>query len=282
MNRYAATSPVGRLFLIPYRAYYATSYFLPQLSRIPRWLLTSRETGNFQYDVTEDNKQYAAHIVALVSGVGWDSANAFGREFEEEALVRLREHVARLGPSSPNRASTDSSVKPGRRLLYYTLVRALAPRLVVEAGTASGLGTCILASALDRNRGDGHPGSLVSIDLDPSSGWLLRDRYAAAARMRVGNVLDVLSELEPSSVDLYVHDTSADPALEAAEFGLLREKLAPGAVVLSVWHTHALMQLAQETGRRYVMFWSEPLRHWYPGSKLGIAFSAPAPAEGRR
>lgn len=276
VSRYAARSPVSRLLLIPYRAYYATSYFLPQLSRIPRWLVTSRETGNFQYDVTEDNKQYAAHVVALVSGMTWESAHAFGREFDEEVLVHLREHVALHRAASPSRASVDPDVKPGRRLLYYTLVRALKPRRVVEAGTASGLGTCVLAAGLARNRREGRPGALLSIDLDPGAGWLVRDRYADAAETRVGNVCDVLSELEPSSIDFYVHDTSSDPALEAAEFALLRDKLAPEAVVLSVWHTNALMQLAKDTGRRYVMFWSEPLRHWYPGSKLGIAFTAPS------
>jgi hypothetical protein len=209
--------------------------------------------------------------VSLVSGSDWESARAFAVEFGEE-VARLQEHVARHLRSSPERNVTDAAVKPGRRLLYYALVRALKPRRVFEAGTASGLGTCVLAQALERNRAEGHPGEVISVDLNPSSGWLVRGRYAERAQVRVGNACDLLSELEPSSVDFYVHDTSSDPVLEAAEFRQLRAKLAPAAAVLSVWHTKALMQLARDTGRSYVMFWSEPRRHWYPGSRLGIAF----------
>ena len=48
--------------------------------------------------------------------------------------------------------------------------------------------------------------------------------------------------------------------------------LSRRSVLISVWHTGALMRFAWATARRYIMFREIPKDHWYPDAHLVFAF----------
>jgi predicted O-methyltransferase YrrM len=258
--------------LIPWRCFYALSYYWPKILRIPMWLFRSREIGNFTYEVTDSSRTYTAAVVSLVTNVDWRTAEQYLSEFYEDA-AEIQGHVEKYGKSMPDRYTSDMGAKPGRRIIYYLLVRALKPRLVVESGVARGLGTCIIGAALRRNKADGFPGRVLAIDFNPSAGGLFLSPYSDYGTLVHRDVLEVLANQINSRIDLYIHDTTPDPNFEISEFGLVEPLLAPNSILVSVWHTERLMDFARRSKRRYVMFQDEPSDHWYPGSRMGLVFS---------
>lgn len=256
--------------MIPYRAYYASSYYWKPLSQIPAWLVHSRELTNFSYDVTTRSKDYTASVAALLTGCEWPTARSYISELDQE-IEELRSHLAHGDPKTTSLAR-QGELRPGRRLIHYALIRALKPRLVVEAGTSRGLGTCIMAAALRRNLAEGFMGRIVSLDVDPLSGSMIRPPYAEFAELRIGDCRKSLERLhEP--VDLFIHDTSH--LSENKEYAIIENLLSDGGIVLSTWHTETLMKFARGTGRNYIVLRDEPLDSWYPGTAMGIAFCAP-------
>ena len=74
----------------------------------------------------------------------------------------------------------------GRRLGWYCVVRHARPELTVETGSHDGLGTSLLLHALERNAAEGAEGRLVSVDIDPASGWLVPARLAGRLERLIG------------------------------------------------------------------------------------------------
>jgi hypothetical protein len=257
---------------MPYRLLYALSYYWPKLTRIIGWVFRSREFTNFSYEVTDISKDYTADTVSLVTGIASCQASRYIAEFYE-TLEELRIHVQHYTPDSPDRYTMDLKVKPGRRIIYYALARALKPRLIVEAGVAQGLGTCILATAVRRNLSEGFSGRIISVDLSPSAGHLIKPPYAGFVYVWNGDILQFLENELKEQVNFYIHDTSG--ASENSEYDLVERRLSEDAVVLSTWHTRAIMNLARRSSRNYMMFCDEPMDHWYPGCRIGLAFKFP-------
>jgi hypothetical protein len=179
----------------------------------------------------------------------------------------LRRHIVDATAMSPRQGLADKTVRFGRQLGWYALVRTLRSRHVVETGTDKGQSSCLLASALLRNGS----GRLTTIDVNPETGYLISGAYADVTTRLIGNSLDLLPELEP--VDLLVHDSLHTFEHETAEFEVT--PLAQGAVVLSdnAHGTDALARWAERTGRRFLFFAEDPRDHWYPGAGIGAAWT---------
>ena len=155
-----------------------------------------------------------------------------------------------------------------RRLGWYALVRELQPECVVETGTDKGLGSVVLAAALLRN---GH-GRLITMDINPTAGYLIGGPYAAVTELRVGDSGRAWarwrSRSTSSCTTAGTAATTSWPSTEA-----VAPRLAEGAVVLSD-NSHvmdALPAWAELTGRRFHYFAEEPQDHWYPGAGIGLA-----------
>ena len=113
-------------------------------------MLTGHETSNFTYDI--DNRDELAAVLARALDAPIAEMNRYIAEIDgDEALCRTIEARMR------QRRRGASRVYFGRRVGWYAVVRRLKPRLVVETGTADGLGSAALARALDRNEADGTP-----------------------------------------------------------------------------------------------------------------------------
>ena len=96
----------------------------------------------------------------------------------------------------------------GNRTLWYAVIRATRPKLIVEAGVHEGLGSEMILVALRRNAAEGHPGKLISFDIFEDTGWQvapeLRDGWEFVLESTLTGMQRVLRGRE---VDLFIHET---------------------------------------------------------------------------
>jgi predicted O-methyltransferase YrrM len=213
-------------------------------------------------------------MVAFLSVVSQRNPSEIQGYIDEiTADEQLRNHILRLTSSSMEKFAADRTVRYGRRIGWYALVRANKPKIVVETGVDKGLGSVVIAAALKRNAGEGNPGQLIGIDINPAAGYLLSGAYSQFGKLVINDSLVALREL-PAEVDLFIHDSDHNAEFEAAEYKAVQPKLAKSALVLSdnAEHTDELIQFAAKTGRTFLFFSEKPKNHWWPGEGIGVAY----------
>lgn len=265
-------SGLGRWLLMPSRLRTAFTNGQPTLGSRLSWLFRSRETANFTYETTELGKRHLADFVALVTGSAPEDCLGYVRELTGDKAFWnfVRERTL----AGPWRHSSDSAGGPAKRYLYYAFARALKPRLIVEAGMDKGLGTCILNLAARKNNAEGSTCEVIGLDQDLERVFLAGEPWVPRESLRIGDSPALIAEMG-QPIDLFIHDTTNDPAHEWQQFAALENALAANGIVISAWHTEALRGFADRTGRMCLMFQDSPLDHWYPGSKLGVVFRRP-------
>jgi hypothetical protein len=249
-------------------------HYFPQIRRIPRWMLRSREYTNFTYDYTDLGMSATADVLALLTGVPHEAVIAYSSELSQD--TDLRTGLERDLAAGPYARTADPRIRYGRRLVYYLLVRSMRPRFVVEAGTDKGLGACLIARALQRNAAEGQPGTLVALDTNRSSGAMLGARFMDVARLCICDSVEYLYRCE-QPIDLFIHDTTPDAVHERSQYAALARAVSPRGVLMSSWYTPEFLSLCRRTHRRLLVLPEFPLDHWYPGSRLPIAFPWPGP-----
>ena len=151
----------------------------------------------------------------------------------------------------------------------YALTRLLRPRHIVETGVSSGISSMHFLIGLKANR----YGTLHSIDLpvqqraerlgrdEPaialprgrSSGWAIPARLKRGWDLHIGPSQVLLPSLvaQLPRIDIFLHDSYHSPRHLAFELEAIREKLAPGAIVLAdntVWTGDAFSRFAAQVG----------------------------------
>jgi len=271
LSRRVARSRLAPVVTFPYRTKSVATHDARVITESVRWLFTSREHTNYTYDLTTRNVDHLAWFVTAVTGADIADVKRWFAEVigDEELRSSLTDGLA----TSQRRHITDRNARYGRRIGWYAVVRALRPRHVVESGIDKGLGSCLIAAALLRNAAEDHPGRLSALDINPDAGYLLRGRYREVADIIVGDSLTTIPALaEP--VDLFLHDSWHSEEHEAAELAAIEPKLAGNAVLLTdnAAETDVLSRYAERTGRRFLYFQEQPVRHWHTGDGTGIAW----------
>lgn len=264
--------PVLRaVFQLLYRFTIAARYYGAPLRALLIWLLHSRETTNFTYDLKPINKRYLAAQIADITGTPFATVYAYIAELEQDQ--ELRTHIRDATLRSSERFSADATARYGRRLGWYAIVRAVKPKIVVETGVDKGLGSCVLTAALRRNAQEGHPGYYYGIDINPRAGFLLAGSYRQYGEILYGDSLAVLEQLD-QTIDLFINDSDHSANYEANEYTTIAGKLSAHALILgdNAHVTDQLLNFALATGRQFVFFAEAPDQHWYPGAGIGIAF----------
>lgn len=266
------TPVLGRLYLIIVRLLTVLNYYRRPVVHIVRWLIRSRETTNFTYDLDALNKQYLAAFIA--SALNKSRREILGYLHEIDTDEHLRRHIRHLILSCNRRHTADAVARYGRRIGWYAMVRALKPRVIVETGVDKGLGSCVLTAALKKNDEQGHHGFYYGIDIHPRAGFLLSGEYAEFGCIIHGDAVKTLQEMS-GSIDLLISDSDHSPDYETAEYEAVSPIMNPGGVILSdnAHACDALLQYAERTGRRFSFFQEKPADHWYPGAGIGIAYN---------
>ncbi len=263
-------NPLGRWVLVPYRAKTALISCLAPCFRILPWLVRSRELTNYTYEYSPLAQTAAVHLAALVTGKPMELMMNYATELRNDG--QLHRHVAEMTAGSAYRHFADPQFKPGRRLFYYLLVRAVKPGVVVEAGLDKGLGACIIGAALLRNAAEGSPGKYYGLTLlAEADAFLYGAPYDSQGELVMGDSVDILGKAGPN-IDIFIHDTTNNPAHEQAQFKALQPRLAEGAIVLSTWFTEKFAEFAHQSGLAVLTFHETPVGHWYPGGKIALAF----------
>jgi len=242
----------------------------PRLGQVLAWSVRSREIANFTYETTRESQLVLAAVVAEIANrppseiVGYINELAADRE--------LAEHVADVARAPESRWSVDPGFKPGRRLAFYLLARALKPRRVVEAGVDKGLGALLVSRALTLNRAEGHAGDYLGIELDPSKPIPLYERWPD----RVGQIIrgsstDILRK-QAAPIDLFIHDTVPEAGHMTEQLATVRLLMAPVGVIASTWTTPELINHALQHGLKLLTHQEETMDHWFPGDRVAFIY----------
>lgn len=262
---------VGRVLLGLFRLKIGLSPVLGTLKELLPWLVRSREYTNFTYDLTDLNKEYLASFVAAVTGTDRNTALRYIQELEEDDV--LRSHIDERTQASGERHFADRRISYGKRLGWYAIARIVKPRVVVETGVEKGLGACVLAAALLRNKDEGFPGNYYDTDIQPRAGYLLQGKYADVGRILYGDSITSLETLD-ATLDLFINDSDHSSQYERREYETIQHKLAEDAIIIgdNAHETRNLLDFAIETDRDFLFFQEKPYRHWYRGGGIGVAF----------
>jgi hypothetical protein len=241
-----------------------------------RFLLGSRETTNFTYPLanTSELVEFLSRIVGLGNSVG-----SFVSELETDDELR-KEIEDRLRA----RKDRNRRMEYGRRLGWYAIVRQTKPAIVFETGTHDGLGSTILARALERNRADGAPGKLYTFDIDPDAGWIVPPRLRPFVEFVRGPVKDTMPRLLEklgAPIEVFLHDSLHTYEHERWELETVEPALGPRALLLSD-NAHATVALKDHAASRdwLYAYWAErPRGHPYPGAGLGVAWPRDAASQ---
>ncbi len=267
----AKTTILGRILLTVFRAWAALKYLRKPAVDLFKWLFKSKETTNFTYDLEENNKRYLASLIADVVNMEFCRILAYIEEVENDE--KLRAHIVGATANSELSFMADSTVRFGRRVGWYALVRALKPKVVIETGVDKGLGACVLTAALKRNQEEGYAGRYYGTDIDPNAGYLLSGDYAGFGSILYGDSIESL-EKQDAPIDLFINDSDHSEDYEAAEYKTIEKKLSENAIILgdNSHYTDKLLEFSLNTNRQFVFFQEKPLDHWYPGAGIGISF----------
>ncbi|MGB6456961.1 MAG: class I SAM-dependent methyltransferase [Streptosporangiaceae bacterium] len=276
LRRRLASSPVGRAAALPLRTMAVARYDAQLIGRSLDWLVHSRETTNYTYDLEPLNLDQLAWFVSAVAGASIADVRSWLQELpaDHELAGQLTRRLA----ANPRRRICAREPHWARRLGWYALVRATQPDHVVETGTHLGLGSCVIAAALLRN---GH-GRLTTIDVDADAGYLIGPPWSTVIDRRIGSSEAALPKL--ADVDMFLHDSLHTYEYEIRELAAVAPNLRPGAIVLSdnAHDSRALSDWAEQTGRRYLFFQEHPRDHWWPGDGIGAAWEADRSKPGAR
>jgi hypothetical protein len=234
-----------------------------------RFVWRSKEITNFTYAIR--NKEAAK---SFLSSTGLWPESAIARtmaELDDDETLRTE-----LAANYSRRQDREPRVQVGRRVVWYAVARLLKPRLIIETGTADGLGTALLARALQRNGTEGSPGIVASFDMGENAGWVIPDELRSHVRLVQGDLRLTLPEFlrDSTPVHLFVHDSDHSAAHESWEYQTIGGHLAPNAVVITdnAHATKELKEFADRTNRQYNEWQEQPQAHPYTGATLGLAW----------
>jgi predicted O-methyltransferase YrrM len=254
-----------------YRASYVRRYYWGRARPALRWLVESRESSNFTYDLTRRNEDYLSEMLSVVLARPSSEIAGYIRELhnDEDLKRSVTERVAELG----DRSGIDATARFGRRIGWYALARALKPNVIVETGVEKGLGAVVLCAALLRNAQEGYPGRYYGTDIDRAAGVFLAEPYRSMGAILYGDSIESLMRLD-ANIDLFINDSDHSAEYEAREYITIASKLSEKAVIVgdNAHVTDELLRFSRSFNRRFLFFSEEPAEHWYLGAGIGLSF----------
>jgi hypothetical protein len=193
-------------------------------ARALRYILWDPEVESFSYELANE-PQYAEFI----SGVLGEP---------REQVIAWMEEAKRDPVLNRDRGFHWSSKRRqpmGNRLMWYPIVRATKPRVIVEAGVHEGLGSEVLLAALERNEREGFPGKLISFDIHEDTGWLvaphLKKNWQFVLESTLTGMARVLRE-QDLRVDMFIHETLHTDETVRTEMDAVLRHAGPQLVVV--------------------------------------------------
>ena len=151
----------------------------------------------------------------------------------------------------------------------------MKPKVVVETGIASGIGSCVVTQALMKNQSEGFEGHYYGMEINPKQGTFFKEPFTHYGETVFGEVFESLKKSE--TIDLLITDIANNYDFELKQYLCVREhdKLSKDAIIISNnGHGNtALQAFANETGRKFLFFMEELVNHWRKTNSVGVAFN---------
>ena len=264
-------SGLSGFFLFPYRIKLVLGYQKNLFPQIFGWLKNSKEITNFTYDLTDVNKGHLVAMVSTITKMEVDQVEKYLKEIIKDR--KLKGYITKMTRNSDFKHVSDEIPAFGRRIGWYMLVRATKPKVVVETGVDKGLGSCLIAAALMKNKEEGSTGYYYGTDINPDAGFLFDESYAEYGEILYGDSIKSLKNLN-TKIDMFISDSVHTYEYEKKEYQTVKDKLKANSVVIAdnAHNNEALLKFAKMTKRKFLFFKEQPKNHWYPGGGMGVAF----------
>jgi Methyltransferase domain len=216
-------------------------------------------------------------IAALALALGYSEHELAGYAAETHTDPELNERLAR---HVRWRLDFKRRMPLGSRLAGYVTTRALKPELVVETGIYMGLGSLVLLRALERNAQEGHAGELMSFDVNPLAGRLVREELRSRWHRVIGLTNATLPQaLRGRRVGILFHDTAHTEETQRHEFEAALAHAAPRLLLVdgSGGYIPTLEELCRERAGSYHRVLQRSRAHVHPGGELRFAVFATPP-----
>lgn len=246
------------------------SHFSARISNSLKWVTMDTEYSNFYYHLSQISIENLAQSTAAICKISVEDVDRYFEELlDDENLA----HHIKTGFKLIN-IGKDSQVAYGRRIVWYAIIRAKKPRIVVETGVEHGVGACVITAALLRNQSEGFFGRYIGTELNEKSGKLLSGKYASVGEVMFGDSIKTLSGLN-LEIDIFVSDSSHDVEYEFQEYSTIANKLNSNSVIISdnAHVSNSLSAFSRKINRDYFFMAEQPLNHWYSGGGVGISLS---------
>lgn len=255
-----------------YRISLAIEAIMRYVLKVFKWLVTSKETTNYSYDLDDKNLHYLAYLVSSITNEKLSTILGYIEEIKNNS--DLKSHIKKVISESSFTYKTDLEMKLGKRIGWYIFARTLKPKVIVETGVDQGLGACVLAAALMKNEEEGHRGFYYGTDINPNAGFLFIGEYSGYGEILYGDSIESLSKLD-KKIDLFVNDSDHSEEYEAREYEIIKENLSEGSVILgdNSHISNKLLEFSVSVERNFVFFQEKPINHWYQGAGIGISYN---------
>lgn len=263
----------GKFVLLPYRIWGSAGYIIKQITQYLIWIVKSKETTNFTYNLSELNILYLTDFVSAVTGKSRNEVTVYINEILNDEV--LLNHMISAYQKSNQKYKMDPTPKYAKRIGWYAIIRSVKPETVIETGIDKGLGSCVITCALLKNKHDGYDGFYYGTDINPNAGILFTAPYDAVGKILIGDSVESLEKLHVKSVDVFINDSDHSADYEAMEYKVIRNKLTDQSIILGD-NSHVnskLREFAVQTGRKFLFFQEIPENHWYPGGGIGAAYN---------
>lgn len=253
------------------RRKFALSYYLPKIKQIKKWITDSREETNFTYDLTDENINYLAHTISVITKENFYKVLGYINEIRNNS--KINNQLLNMIEASDFKETTDKTMNFGRRLGWYAFARIMKPKIIVETGVDKGLGAVCLCEALRKNKQEGFQGYYYGTDINPSAGYLFYDKLKNFGEILYGDSISSLRKFT-NKIDLFINDSDHSPKYEYKEYCTITKKLNNNAIILGD-NSHCSPSLeiySRKYDRKFLFFKEVPANHWYPGAGIGMSF----------
>jgi Methyltransferase domain len=261
-------SVLGRLAAFPMRMQVGFRPLIAQTALVLRWLVNSREWANFTCDYTPEGLAAAVAAISELTGRSREEVRGYADELKADSVFAQRYKDRVIGTRL--RWVSDPTLRYGKCLVNYMLVRATGAKLIFEAGTERGLSTWAMCRALQRNESSSNFGRIVTVDIGDDRGGFLDGDEGGLVQCVNG---DSVAALKSSGdlIDLFLHDTVNDPLHTREQFRALSDRLAAGGFIHTSWFTREFLEFCDGEGLRCIEYAERISEHWYTGRRAGFA-----------
>jgi predicted O-methyltransferase YrrM len=261
-------SVLGRLAAFPMRMQIGFRPLFAQTGLVFRWLVNSREWANFSCDYTPEGLAAAVAAISELTGRSREEIRGYADELKADSVFAARYKDRVTGTRL--RWVSDPTLRYGKCMVNYMLVRATDAKLIFEAGTERGLSTLAMCRALQRNDSLSGAGRIVTVDIGADRGGFLAGDEGGLVQCLNG---DSVAALKSSGdlIDLFLHDTVNDPLHTREQFKALSTRLAVGGFVHTSWFTSEFLEFCDSEGLRCIEYAERVSGHWYAGRRAGFA-----------